>query len=54
MLRFLGIRRCSQKVVAFRSVVVGFITRLIMGPIALLKIVCNGYAGWENCRNGIC
>lgn len=44
MLRFLGIRRRSQKVVAFGSVVVGFITRLIMGPIALLKVVSNGYA----------
>ncbi len=42
-LRYLGVRRRRQKVIALLSVLVGFLTRLILGPIGLIKVSIDGF-----------
>ena len=42
-LRHLGVRRRHQKIVALVAVVLGFITRIILGPLGLIKVSLDGY-----------
>jgi hypothetical protein len=42
-LRHLGVRRRHQKIVALVAVVLGFITRIVLGPLGLIKVSLDGY-----------
>lgn len=46
-LRYLGVRRRRQKIVALMSVLVGFVTRIILGPIGLIKVSVDGFKELE-------